>query len=244
MKKILVSLSIVFSLLCLCACSGNAKSNATYMTDEEALSLGSSAASLVSQVVSQGMEDSYVANVEYQGGDPAVYRNAFESWKNAQADIGDFLGVGKLISNSMEIDVLGNVREGTIQVELLGTSHDAVLEILCENGDISSITTNVNYSFAENMEKAGLNTLLGMGTVFCVLILISIIISMFNLIPKIQSAFRKKPAASPVEAAVDGAIDRIVSTARICSVTATSCGLFDVPTLMSIFGISGAAQPT
>ncbi len=180
------------------------------MTDDEALSLGSSAASLVSQVVSQDMEESYVANVEYQGGDPVVYEKAFESWRKAQPDIGDFLGVGKLISNTMQIDVLGNVKEGTIEVELLGTSHDAILEILCENGDISSITTNVNYSFAENMEKAGLNTLLGMGTVFCVLILISLIISMFNLIPKIQNAFKKKPETSQVEKAVDGAIAQIV----------------------------------
>lgn len=43
----------------------------------------------------------------------------------------------------------------------------------------------------EAMSKASLNTLIGMGTVFIVLVLISLIISCFNVIPKIQGAFAK-----------------------------------------------------
>lgn len=46
----------------------------------------------------------------------------------------------------------------------------------------------------EAMAKAGLNTLIGMGTVFIVLILISLIISCFGVIPKIQKAFAKDKA--------------------------------------------------
>ena len=46
------------------------------------------------------------------------------------------------------------------------------------------------------MQKAGLNTLLGMGTVFVVLIIISLIISLFRYIPAVQDKFRKKPEAS------------------------------------------------
>jgi sodium pump decarboxylase gamma subunit len=42
------------------------------------------------------------------------------------------------------------------------------------------------------MAKAGLNTLIGMSTVFAVLILISLIIACFGFIPKIQAAFAKK----------------------------------------------------
>lgn len=44
----------------------------------------------------------------------------------------------------------------------------------------------------EAMAKAGLNTLIGMGTVFVVLILISMIINGFAVIPKLQKAFSKK----------------------------------------------------
>ena len=52
------------------------------------------------------------------------------------------------------------------------------------------------------MFKALMNTVIGMGTVFAVLILISLIISCFTLISKFESKQKKKeepaPAAAPV----------------------------------------------
>ena len=48
-------------------------------------------------------------------------------------------------------------------------------------------------SLGELMSKAALNTLIGMGTVFVVLILISALISAFRIIPVLQDKFRKKP---------------------------------------------------
>jgi sodium pump decarboxylase gamma subunit len=57
------------------------------------------------------------------------------------------------------------------------------------------------------MGRAALNTLIGMGTVFVVLILISLIISLFGYIPQIQAKFTKKnetveaPKPAPVVAA-------------------------------------------
>ena len=50
-------------------------------------------------------------------------------------------------------------------------------------------------SIGEILTKALLNTLLGMGTVFAVLILISLLISSFIYIPKIQEMFAKKKTA-------------------------------------------------
>ena len=73
---------------------------------------------------------------------------------------------------------------------------------------LSSVTTNVQYSFGELMVKALMNTAIGMGTVFVVLILISIIISAFVFIPRIQASFSKKgnqPEEVKKEAAVSSA---------------------------------------
>jgi sodium pump decarboxylase gamma subunit len=53
-----------------------------------------------------------------------------------------------------------------------------------------SIATNVEYTFGELMQQAGLNTLLGMGTTFAVLILLSLIIALFGRL--LTSAGRKK----------------------------------------------------
>ena len=57
---------------------------------------------------------------------------------------------------------------------------------------LSSVATNVRYSMPELMEQAGLNTVLGMGTTFVVLILLAFLISLFRFIPKIQAAMSKK----------------------------------------------------
>lgn len=45
-------------------------------------------------------------------------------------------------------------------------------------------------TFGEKMARAGLNTLLGMGTVFAVLIFISFIISLFKYIPMLQNKLK------------------------------------------------------
>jgi sodium pump decarboxylase gamma subunit len=54
-------------------------------------------------------------------------------------------------------------------------------------------------------EKAALNTLMGMGTVFAVLILIAFIISLFKYIPKFQEMFAKKKNTAPAAATAPAA---------------------------------------
>lgn len=49
---------------------------------------------------------------------------------------------------------------------------------------VKEITVTPDYTFSEKMAKAGANTLMGMGTVFAVLIFISLIISQFEKIGK------------------------------------------------------------
>lgn len=49
----------------------------------------------------------------------------------------------------------------------------------------------LSLSLGEILKKACLNTFLGMGTVFAVLVFISVIISLFAFIPKIQQRFSK-----------------------------------------------------
>ena len=62
------------------------------------------------------------------------------------------------------------------------------------------------------MTKAALNTLIGMGTVFVMLIMISLIISLFNFIPKIQAAFSKKDKEEEAKnAGIDKAVTQIVA---------------------------------
>ena len=78
-----------------------------------------------------------------------------------------------------------------------------------EEQKMDSTTINAHYSTSEILKKAGLNTILGMGTVFVVLIFISFIISLFRFIPELEKKNKNKtaepakapaptPAAAPV----------------------------------------------
>lgn len=207
MKKWLTALCMTICLLSLTACGNEDTTN--YLDNASAASIASQALQMVQEVTAMGQEEVYVVQAEAYGEDGQVYKSAFESWSKGSADIGSLLGEGTLVKNTVTVDVVGQPRDGMIQYEIPGSSHDAILEIVFERGNIKAITTDVNYSTSEKMGKAGLNTLLGMGTVFCVLILISFIISAFNLIPKIQGMFSKK-AESPAEKAVDQTIAQII----------------------------------
>ena len=66
---------------------------------------------------------------------------------------------------------------------------------------LESMTVSAKFSLGEIMEKAGLNTLLGMGTVFAVLIFISLLISLFVYIPSIERALKNRSSKKEKKAA-------------------------------------------
>ena len=67
-----------------------------------------------------------------------------------------------------------------------------------ENMYLESVTVSGHYTTGEILQKAGLNTILGMGTVFIVLIFLCFIIWLFNFIPVLEKKFRKKKPEEPV----------------------------------------------
>lgn len=87
----------------------------------------------------------------------------------------------------------------------------------------------------EVMSKALMNTAMGISIVFVVLIMISLIIMLFNFIPKIQAAFEKKgsksnevkeskPEVAPVVAAAPKADNSGELIAVIAAAIAASTG--------------------
>lgn len=83
--------------------------------------------------------------------------------------------------------------EITLVTHLTYENRTADLSIVFNKKSVAqSVTLDPNYSLGEILEKALMNTILGMGTVFSVLIFISLIIYCFNFIPAIQKKFSKK----------------------------------------------------
>lgn len=100
---------------------------------------------------------------------------------------------------------------------------------------IKTVAVDPILSTGEILAKAGLNTLLGMGSVFVVLIIICLIIYCFNFIPMIQKKFSKKPAApaapakaapapAPVPVAEEPQVDDLEVIAVITAAVAAAMG--------------------
>ena len=82
-------------------------------------------------------------------------------------------------------------------------------------------------SMGETMKKAGLNTLMGIGIVFCVLVFLSLIISLFKLIPspKKPEPVRSIPApAAPAAIEEEDETDDLELVAVITAAIAASEG--------------------
>lgn len=188
MKKLFAILGMITCMIGLCAC-GQEEAKTLSPLEQSLLQLGEGTVADMDAIVADGSMENYAGN-------PAVYAG-FTGWKDALDDIGELKGTdgGTVELNEEEM-------VATINVNVLGTSHNATVEIVFDystsTGSYQSITTNVIYSTGEIMLKAGMNTLIGMGTVFVVLILISLIISSFTLISKIEEKKKKKASAKAV----------------------------------------------
>ena len=218
MKKISLILCLITCILGLSACGGTARKT---LDPEVATALEETSSNLVTQFLA-ALDEQQSAEITEQGGEYLEYVisnyfgvkangngmvNALNSWNSAKPDLGDFVSI-----TGMNADYDDSGKDIIVTLDVVGTKKTAQVEAIFKDDlykTLNSLTTNINWTFGEKMEKAGLNTLLGMGTVFIVLILISILISLFNFIPRIQAAFDRNKSDVKA-AAVDNTIAQIV----------------------------------
>ena len=92
-----------------------------------------------------------------------------------------------------------------------GSPRTATVEIMMsKRGTVKSVTYNVDRTFGEKITNAGLNTVLGMGTTFCLLIFISIVIWLMGTIVRNMEK-SKKDRISAREQATEQAVSQIAA---------------------------------
>lgn len=124
---------------------------------------------------------------------PESFLGAMDSWQSGIDECGDYIEHGDFTFEA-------TADELTVTVPARFEEREATLEFIYdENLYLDSMTVSGIYSTGEILEKAGLNTVLGMGTVFVVLIFISIVIWLLKFIPVIERKLRGKKA-EPVKA--------------------------------------------
>lgn len=141
-----------------------------------------------------------------------VYESAITSYLSAEEENGTPTGLVEGLAYAPS-------EEGFTATATLVTDVRNVEMVVLYDEDmyITSVSFNPVYTIGENMERAALNTLLGMGTVFAILILIMLIIQAFTIISKIEKAAAKnkekkaaKKAAKVKGDAVDNTIAQII----------------------------------
>ncbi len=136
--------------------------------------------------------------------------NGIISFNNTKDAVGDIVSIGEPTAKIDDKTIVVNVPvEGELKranVELI-YSNDMFMYL-------ESAALNEESTMSDLMTRAGLNTVIGMGTVFAVLILISFIISLFGLIPKMQAKLAKKEETKETNAnagSIDNTIAQIVT---------------------------------
>ena len=120
--------------------------------------------------------------------------NAMTAWNGAKEELGDMKETG-----SVEIEYSNDEYTATVPVTF--EKEDAeFIYVFDKNLTPTSLSVDVKYSFATTMKNAALNTVMGLGTVFVILIML---ISLFQFIPGsgAQEAKAKKKAAEEAAAA-------------------------------------------
>ena len=151
------------------------------------------------------LKDEEIENYMSSGDDFTT--SAMQSWQTSKDELG-----AKKDSNG-ETTVTFKDDQYTVTVPLKFEKADAnFVYVFDSQGTPTSMSVDVQYGMGKTLQRAGLNTLMGIGTVFVMLIMISLIISLFNFIPKLQAAFSKKDKEEEAKnAGIDKAVTQIAA---------------------------------
>ena len=155
------------------------------VTEDEAANYKSAAETLISQIA--GFSDEEIEN--YLAQDDAFTTATMESWKSVKDELGAY---SSIVSQDVEKD--GDVVTISTVAQFEKAKADVVLMLDLGQQMYTSMTYSVQYSLAANMQRAGMNTLMGIGIVFLMLLFLSFVIGLFKYIEKFQNVGTKKAA--------------------------------------------------
>lgn len=155
------------------------------VTEDETANYKSAAETLISQIA--GFSDEEIEN--YLAQDDAFTTATMESWKSVKDELGAY---SSIVSQDVEKD--GDVVTISTVAQFEKAKADVVLMLDLGQQMYTSMTYSVQYSLAANMQRAGMNTLMGIGIVFLMLVFLSFVIGLFKYIEKFQNVGKKKAA--------------------------------------------------
>ena len=181
LKSLLAMVCVLALTLAMSVCAFAADT----VTEDEAANYKSAAETLISQIA--GFSDEEIEN--YLAQDDAFTTATMESWKSVKNELGAY---SSIVSQDVEKD--GDVVTISTVAQFEKAKADVVLMLDLGQQMYTSMTYSVQYSLAANMQRAGMNTLMGIGIVFLMLLFLSFVIGLFKYIEKFQNVGKKKAA--------------------------------------------------
>lgn len=181
LKSLLAMVCVLALTLAMSVCAFAADT----VTEDEAANYKSTAETLISQIA--GFSDEEIEN--YLAQDDAFTTATMESWKSVKDELGAY---SSIVSQDVEKD--GDVVTISTVAQFEKAKADVVLMLDLGQQMYTSMTYSVQYSLAANMQRAGMNTLMGIGIVFLMLVFLSFVIGLFKYIEKFQNVGKKKAA--------------------------------------------------
>ena len=185
-KKLLLIVSLCLIAVGVFGCGSDA--NATY-NGYTADQLSANNTGILDELM--GMSDDDLLMYQSYGDqmDSATMK-VIKNWSEVKDEVGDFIDYGEVVVTQAN---------GTTTVEQTAnfTGRDVKVTFVYDKDmNVEDINLDRVYSIGETMTKAAMNTAMGMGTVFVMLIIISLIISCFSLVNKAQKKAEDKKAAN------------------------------------------------
>lgn len=178
MKKRLAVLLCV--LLCALGLSACASSTDNAIDADVESSVISYAESLITQITA--LDDDSLADAIDQYSDDSDYAGiltGLESWQDNKEELGAYVSTD---STSVRYESTNKIYIATVNATFENRTGVMSVSVEKKSLGISSVSFTPDYTLGEKMEKAALNTVMGLVVVFVMLILISLIIYCFKFI--------------------------------------------------------------
>ena len=182
-----------------------------------------------------GLADADIENYLNSGDDFTT--SAMQSWQSSKDELGSKKDKNGETSVTLKDD------QYTVTVPVKFEKADAnFVYVFDSTGTPASLSVDVQYGMGKTLQRAGLNTLMGIGTVFVMLVLLSLLISLFKFIPnpeakkaaeakaaKAAKAAKEAEVAAPVQAveenlADDGELVAVIAAAIAAAEGTTTDG--------------------
>ncbi|NNJ31857.1 OadG family protein [Lacrimispora defluvii] len=200
LKRAVVGLTMAVCLFSLSACSAAGKKANGIDADMKAQLEQIPVASYLELYT--GLEDKDSAQMKKslaKKDEVAALAEGIDSWNNVKGDLGGFISA----SDSLKLEESKDGFTATVNTVFEKRNMEFTVTFDHKLSKITGVAFVPEYSLGEKMEKAGFNTLMGMGTVFVVLIFISLLIGGFRYISIFEEKLLNKQKGSDTKAAVE-----------------------------------------